>query len=420
MVCEICGSQKIKKENDVFICQECGTEYSLEEARKLLKEVDGEASSEINIVKVAKEQNTDVSGKDKLITLLYYWALNLSKLPDITVWFGYEYSALCCDEFWSETLPNIVDLKIEKHFLKIDYKKVYSIDGFRLNTRTYGQYYDAATRFDKEKAYIAARFYNSELNLDMILENIMKKSSNYNRITSFFERYGNTYFFKWGLSDGYPLKVFYTSESDHFIAYAQTHYDKYISDPSSRAELALYSKEPGWFGTKFVPAPSNVQSSFVNILKKSADTVKEFVREHNQLMDYYSSKYEEVCEITKEIMKNCKDLEKELFLPIKYRNLSTIFNLIDLLRDGKATNWTDLINLYDTHQYRLGVYEKLDAINSKLDSIQQTLIVGFTTTIQGLGIIQSQLNSIDSRMSIIANDVSKIRKNTFITMWNSL
>ena len=72
MVCEICGSQKIKKENDVFICQECGTEYSLEEARKLLKEVDGEASSEINIVKVAREQNTDVSGKDKLITLLYY------------------------------------------------------------------------------------------------------------------------------------------------------------------------------------------------------------------------------------------------------------------------------------------------------------------------------------------------------------
>ena len=136
-------------------------------------------------------------------------------------------------------------------------------------------------------------------------------------------------------------------------------------------------------------------------------------------MDYYSSKYEEVCEVAKEIMKNCKDLEKELFLPIKYRNLSTIFNLIDMVRDGKATNWTDLINLYDTNQYRLGVYERMDMINSKLDSIQQTLIGGFAATIQGLGMIQSQLKLIDSRMSIITNEVAKIRKDAFKTMINT-
>ena len=43
MICEICGSQSIRKENGVFICQECGTEYSLEEAKKLLKEIEGEA-----------------------------------------------------------------------------------------------------------------------------------------------------------------------------------------------------------------------------------------------------------------------------------------------------------------------------------------------------------------------------------------
>ena len=34
MVCEICESQSIKKENGVFVCKECGTEYSLEEAKK--------------------------------------------------------------------------------------------------------------------------------------------------------------------------------------------------------------------------------------------------------------------------------------------------------------------------------------------------------------------------------------------------
>ena len=38
MVCEVCGASSMKKVNGVFVCQECGTEYSLEEARKLLKE----------------------------------------------------------------------------------------------------------------------------------------------------------------------------------------------------------------------------------------------------------------------------------------------------------------------------------------------------------------------------------------------
>lgn len=38
MVCEICGSQSIRKENGVFVCKECGAEYSLDDAKKLLKE----------------------------------------------------------------------------------------------------------------------------------------------------------------------------------------------------------------------------------------------------------------------------------------------------------------------------------------------------------------------------------------------
>ena len=40
MVCEICNSQNIKKENGMFVCKECGTEYSLEEAKKLIKDVE--------------------------------------------------------------------------------------------------------------------------------------------------------------------------------------------------------------------------------------------------------------------------------------------------------------------------------------------------------------------------------------------
>lgn len=48
MVCEICGSFSIRKENGVFVCQECGTEYSVEDAKKLLRDVDNEAPSVSN------------------------------------------------------------------------------------------------------------------------------------------------------------------------------------------------------------------------------------------------------------------------------------------------------------------------------------------------------------------------------------
>lgn len=41
LVCEMCNSNQIRKENGVFVCQNCGTQYSIEEAKKLLVEIEG-------------------------------------------------------------------------------------------------------------------------------------------------------------------------------------------------------------------------------------------------------------------------------------------------------------------------------------------------------------------------------------------
>ena len=38
IVCEICESERIRKENGYFVCLDCGTQYSLDEAKKLLQE----------------------------------------------------------------------------------------------------------------------------------------------------------------------------------------------------------------------------------------------------------------------------------------------------------------------------------------------------------------------------------------------
>ena len=41
MTCEMCGSTELIKQDGLFVCQSCGCKYSVEEARKLLIEIDG-------------------------------------------------------------------------------------------------------------------------------------------------------------------------------------------------------------------------------------------------------------------------------------------------------------------------------------------------------------------------------------------
>ena len=36
--CEMCGSNDVVKQDGLFVCQNCGTKYSVEEARKLMIE----------------------------------------------------------------------------------------------------------------------------------------------------------------------------------------------------------------------------------------------------------------------------------------------------------------------------------------------------------------------------------------------
>ncbi|MBP1544477.1 MAG: hypothetical protein J6A16_10315 [Oscillospiraceae bacterium] len=40
LVCELCGGNEFVKENSLFVCQNCGTKYSAEDAKKIMVEVD--------------------------------------------------------------------------------------------------------------------------------------------------------------------------------------------------------------------------------------------------------------------------------------------------------------------------------------------------------------------------------------------
>ena len=47
LVCELCNSNDLVKENGVYVCQHCGTKYTIEEAKKLLGTVKIDRTDEL-------------------------------------------------------------------------------------------------------------------------------------------------------------------------------------------------------------------------------------------------------------------------------------------------------------------------------------------------------------------------------------
>lgn len=64
LVCEMCGSQNLVKEDGMYVCQSCGTKYSPDDAKKLMVEVDnsGKLDSLYNLARQAKSEYNNEAG----------------------------------------------------------------------------------------------------------------------------------------------------------------------------------------------------------------------------------------------------------------------------------------------------------------------------------------------------------------------
>ena len=63
LICEMCGSADLIKQDGVFVCQTCGCKYSVEEARKMMIE------GTVSIDGVVKTKNDDSSFQKVYIRL---------------------------------------------------------------------------------------------------------------------------------------------------------------------------------------------------------------------------------------------------------------------------------------------------------------------------------------------------------------
>ena len=73
LTCEMCGSTDLMKQNGVFVCQTCGTKYSVEEAKKMMVE------GTVNVAGTVKVDHSDQIAKYMAMAQNAYDSKNLSE-----------------------------------------------------------------------------------------------------------------------------------------------------------------------------------------------------------------------------------------------------------------------------------------------------------------------------------------------------
>ena len=120
LVCELCNSNDLVKENGVYVCQHCGTKYTVEEARKLLGSVKIDKSEEteklLTLARRARDSNSSANAEK-------YYALVLQEEPNnweasfFQVYFNSKQCKIIDIAYtakaFSDSLPYNLDLALE-------------------------------------------------------------------------------------------------------------------------------------------------------------------------------------------------------------------------------------------------------------------------------------------------------------------
>ena len=81
LTCEMCGSTELIKQDGFFVCQTCGTKYSVEEAKKLMVEGTVKVDNSDRIKNYLELART-AKDEDDSTTAAKYYALILEEMPN--------------------------------------------------------------------------------------------------------------------------------------------------------------------------------------------------------------------------------------------------------------------------------------------------------------------------------------------------
>ncbi|MDR3001228.1 MAG: TFIIB-type zinc finger domain-containing protein [Fibromonadaceae bacterium] len=164
LICEMCGGKELIKQDGIFVCQSCGTKYSVEDAKKMMVTIDTSAKIE-NALKNARRAKEchDYEQAEK-----YY---GIAQMEDAENWEAFFYNTYC--KAMSQTpiqgafdIANCIEnvlksiKKMNDDILQNEAIKLMSTDLFTFASLAYGTIingYNSTKRFytlDKRVEYV--------------------------------------------------------------------------------------------------------------------------------------------------------------------------------------------------------------------------------------------------------------------------
>lgn len=406
MVCEICDSTKIKKVGNVFVCQECGTEYDLESARGLLKDI-GNNDGDGHEVQDNKEVLSNNDNKYVLLNYLKSWYEVVDAFNNMRFWIDTDDVENFYEDY-DKVKSLVLDAKkekipfIEKEWFYSEFSDKYKNDSFSEMSRKINGLY--ALAFNPHEAFG--------------LHPIVRK---YDEI---FLKYDLDYV--WVANIQYPKYLFSTSEVGEEYAWNDMAF-KYkwwleLADKNKVKRLYSYRNfcKQGLFFQKLerLRAEHIINSS--EFFNDVSTLYNEICERHRLLVFYYNNNFEEMKNVYVNLIKEVDELQKEFNLPIKYRDIGYISSLIEYIKDGRVDSWKEAINLLEKEIFQDKLLNAMDKISSIFKDIDEHLKTGLMNINTNLQRISLNIANLSATVQKSAVDIKKIQKDTRRTMLSVL
>lgn len=378
MVCEICGSQSIRKNGDVFVCQECGTEYTLDEAKKLLTEIqmDGnEVQANGHPSKNISKKIISENDKYELLKKLSLWA-NILQLMNSFVEFDFLTTEESIWQYDEESIGGLKNLLPET----ITAKQIISMYSFQ----TYGKPFH-----DHVYKYYCTKMY---LKKDEIPFNIVNFYNTWKeRLSHKYEK--NNHSIEIGLA------IYFTTNSDCgdlLLDIKQlplsTWCSKLITYPFPKVPKFEISRSSLFIREK------HYLNDFANQLMSIVESKTKIYKEEKTkiLLPMIEKRRIELLKV----INVAKEMVPVFDLPVKYRSLDAVLFMMESIYDGKVETWKEAVLLYDETVFRTNVLSQLDEISNKLSVINNKISIG-------LSVISNQISKMNSLLAELNTSVSE-------------
>lgn len=415
MICEICGSQSIRKENGVFVCQECGTEYSLEEAKNLLKEIDGDSgeTAQTNPLPIkAESKQVEISksyekSKNEVLYYLLLWLDTLSQFTEAKFWCGEDSHGNIDEDYVNKVLNSKkIDIPLMDDSL---FYRDHSLDELRLY-----RFYDALS-LSKDTHYD----FFADSNVKELFSKF-NKDVRYSRLYTpgvSFESSDHEYFVGpfpngkvWSLEKALVDSGEKLDGVQFWLIYTILGHNKMLPKGTFKIEKTII--ERGFFSNryKYIDVTSNFKlDELSNYIKNKVFLYKD---RHNKLVKHYNDHFEEAIEGYRALANDINELNKEFPLPNNYRRLSSISYLIDCFKNGRADSWKEAVNLLELNNSISCVASSISSVALQINALRIELAETFMHLDQHLQSISTNISTVNKKLSESNDYARQIMKDT--------